>query len=76
MKKIVQSKLYDENIPLLTCAQGAQKCAVFEKQWEADCAPASHIFIDNQRTKYEMGKRKKMPKMRNQLFEAAQSGKV
>jgi hypothetical protein len=33
------------------CARGAQKCAGFEKQWEADCAPASHIFIDNQRTK-------------------------
>jgi len=48
MKKTEQKGMYDEFIPLLTRAQTAQKCAVFEKQWEANFAPTSHIFIDNQ----------------------------
>jgi len=27
---------------------GEKKCAVFAQFWEAKCAPASHLFIDNQ----------------------------
>jgi hypothetical protein len=27
---------------------GAQKCAGFEKLWEANFSPASHLFIDDQ----------------------------
>jgi len=43
-----ESDLHENLFPLLTCAQSEKKWEVFEKQWEADCAPASHIFIDNQ----------------------------
>jgi hypothetical protein len=35
-------------ISLLTSASGAQKWEVFAQFWEAECAPASHLFIDYQ----------------------------
>jgi hypothetical protein len=27
---------------------GAQRCAGFAQFWEAECTPASHLFIDDQ----------------------------
>jgi hypothetical protein len=43
-----QNRKYDNFISLLTLEAGAQRCAGFEKQWEAVRRPASHLFIDNQ----------------------------
>jgi hypothetical protein len=43
-----QIKKYAKFISLLTRAPSAQKCAGFAQFWEANCAPASHIVIDNQ----------------------------
>ena len=46
--KMRQTGTYNNYILLLTLRRTAQKWEVFGKFWEANCAAASHLFIDNQ----------------------------
>ena len=52
----------------------AQKWEVFEKQWEANCAPASHLFIDDQSVSTELHRIKKTAQEREPFDNTKLSG--